>query len=123
MCFLLKKTRNHLPAPTPNKDMKENLKQRKQLHGRAIRAFLVFILAFALGIFAWKWIRHEPKDNGIQRLPQKLREGLTANERIFSGIFDQQQLVPTYPKSEAVKHVRVQWETGIQSALDTGHGN
>jgi DMSO/TMAO reductase YedYZ molybdopterin-dependent catalytic subunit len=96
--------------------MKEQFQTEKVIRTRSIFAFLIFIFSFALGIFAWKWIRHEPKDQGI---PATLRKGLSANERIFSKVFSQQHLVATYPKSEAVKYVRVNGKLGLQSGVDT----
>ncbi|MFL5742228.1 MAG: molybdopterin-dependent oxidoreductase [Flavisolibacter sp.] len=96
--------------------MKEKIFSQKQIVSRTTFSFCFFILAFLGGIFLWKRIRHEPQDQGI---PKTLRKGLSVDERIFSSVFDSARLLPTYPKSEAVKNVRVNGNVGVRSRLDT----
>jgi DMSO/TMAO reductase YedYZ molybdopterin-dependent catalytic subunit len=97
--------------------MKEKIISKRRVVLKTIFAFGFFALAFCTGIFIWKKIRHEPQDRGI---PKTLRMGLTADERIFSGVFSPQKLVRTYPKSEAVKYVRVNGSLGLKDpSFDT----
>ena len=97
--------------------MNEKIVSEKRLRLKSIFAFSFFLIAFGAGIVVWKMIRHEQKEKGI---PKTLRKGLLANENIFSGIFSQKKLVKTYPKSEAVKSVRVNGNLGLKDpAFDT----
>ena len=96
--------------------MKEKIISEKQLRLKTIFAFGFFIVAFGAGIYAWKLLRKEPKDNGVQKT---LRMGLSTNEKIFSSLFNEDKLVKTYPTSEAVKSVRFNGWEGIRSPVDS----
>jgi len=100
--------------------MKERLINEKQLLFKTIFAFSFFILAFTAGYVIWKALRKEPKDAGVQKT---LRKGLASNEKIFSKVFDNKKLVATYPKSQAVRKVRVNGREGLRTALDTAQWN
>lgn len=96
--------------------MKEKIISEKQVRVRRIFAFSFFIVAMCAAVFAWKKLRSEPQDNG---LPKTIRTGLMTDEKIFSGVFDKNKLIKTYPISEAVKNVRVNGDLGLKTALDT----
>ncbi|HWJ30442.1 MAG TPA: molybdopterin-dependent oxidoreductase, partial [Flavisolibacter sp.] len=99
--------------------MKEKIYNEHQYRTKTIFAFCFFILAFVGGIFLWIYIRKEPQNNGI---PATLRNGLNTNEAIFSRLYSSQKLVKTYPKSEAVKNVRVNGNIGLRDKhVDTSN--
>src|SRR5215213_1922444 len=96
--------------------MKEKIISEKKLLFKTIFAFVFFVLAFAVGMYAWKKLRHEDRLDGVQRT---LRKGLSTNEKIFSGLFSEERLVKTYTVSEAVKRVRVNGNDGLRTPLDS----
>jgi len=96
--------------------MKEKIISEKRLLFKTIFAFVFFLCAFAIGVYAWKKLRNEDNLNGVQKT---LRKGLSTNEKIFSGLFSEQRLVKTYPISEAVKRVRVNGNDGLRIPLDS----
>src|SRR5678815_1484227 len=96
--------------------MKEKIISEKRLLFKSFFAFVFFIGAFAIGVYAWKKLRNEEKLGGVQKT---LRKGLSTNEKIFSGLFSEERLVKTYPVSEAVKRVRVNGNDGLRTPLDS----
>jgi DMSO/TMAO reductase YedYZ molybdopterin-dependent catalytic subunit len=96
--------------------MKEKYFTQKQIRAKAIFAFVFFILAMSGGVLAWKLIRKQDQAAGI---PKTLRSGLEKNESVFGSIFSSSKLVKTYPKSEAVKRVRVNGSDGLRTPLDS----
>src|SRR3982751_4291354 len=94
--------------------MKEQTISNRQYKVRSLFAFSFFVLALCAGVFVWIMLRKEPRDTGI---PATLRKGLMIDERIFSGLFSQNKLVKTYPKSEAVKQVRVNGDIGLKDPI------
>lgn len=96
--------------------MREKIISEKKLLLKTIIAFAVFIIAFAICFYLWKKLRHEEKTAGVQKT---LRKGLSTNEEIFSGLFNVDRLVKTYPVSEAVKKVRVNGKDGLRTPLDS----
>jgi len=97
--------------------MKEQYASERRIRSKTIFSFLFFVLAFAAGIYVWKFIRKEPQANGI---PITLRRGLMYNEKLFKSTFDSDKLVKTYPISEAVKNVRVNGNLGLRDThVDT----
>jgi len=97
-------------------DQKEILISKKKLRNKSIVAFILFILAIAAAIFIWKWIHSQPE---IAEAPKPLRKVLALNEKVFSKGISNYHLAKTYPVSEAVKHVRVNGDIGLKTALDS----
>lgn len=91
--------------------MKEKIISEKTLRTKTITAFLLFFLAMLAAFLLWKKLSKEPQDAGIGNT---LRGGLLADERIFSSLFNKNTLVKTYPKSAAVKQVRVNGDYGLR---------
>lgn len=96
--------------------MKEKIISERRLWFKTIFAFVFFIAAFAIGVYAWKKLRHEEKVGGVQKT---LRKGLSTNEKIFRSLFSDERLVKTYPVSEAVARVRVNGKDGLRTPLDS----
>ena len=87
-----------------------------KLRKKTILAFVVFLVFIIAAIFAWKWL-HKQQD--VAGEPQTLRKVLNVNKDVFSTFLKDDHLAPTYPKSAAVKRVRVNGDLGLKSALDT----
>jgi DMSO/TMAO reductase YedYZ molybdopterin-dependent catalytic subunit len=96
--------------------MKEKIVNEKQILFKTIFAFAFFLVAYGIGFYGWKKLRHEDQVDGVQKT---LRKGLSTNEKIFGGIFSTSRLVKTYPVSEAVKNVRVNGWEGLHSPIDS----
>lgn len=96
--------------------MKDKIISEKKIVFKTIFAFVFFLVAVTIGIYAWVKLRHEPKSDGVQ---QTLREGLNANEKIFSSVFSKNKLVKTYPASQADKNVRFNGSDGLKTPLDS----
>ncbi|HEX2607747.1 MAG TPA: molybdopterin-dependent oxidoreductase [Flavisolibacter sp.] len=95
--------------------MKEYYFSSRQVKRRTYGSFLFFIIAMALGVYAWKTLRREPQDKGI---PVTLRKGLLYNESIFASASP--KLIRTYPVSQAAKKVRVNGNLGLRDqTIDT----
>jgi DMSO/TMAO reductase YedYZ molybdopterin-dependent catalytic subunit len=89
-----------------------------KLRKKTIMAFVFFLVFIIAAIFAWKWL-HKQQD--VAGEPQPLRKVLNANKDVFSTFLKDDHLAPTYPKSAAVKRVRVNGDIGLKSALDTAN--
>ncbi|MDQ2721143.1 MAG: molybdopterin-dependent oxidoreductase [Bacteroidota bacterium] len=97
-------------------DSTEILVSAKKLRNKSIVAFIVFFIFIIAAIFTWKWIHKQPQIAGE---PEPLRKVLALNETFFSTFLKDNHLAPTYPRSAAVKHVRVNGDIGLKSAFDT----
>ncbi|HEY5368601.1 MAG TPA: molybdopterin-dependent oxidoreductase [Hanamia sp.] len=93
----------------------EILIDSKKLRNKTILAFTIFVIGIVAAIFIWKWIHLQPN---VEDAPAPLRKVLSANEKVFSKTLNNDHLAKTYPVSEAVKHVRVNGDIGLKSALD-----
>jgi hypothetical protein len=87
---------------------------------KTITSFFFLFLFFAGCIWAWKWVRHQPRDSGITGgVQQPIRNVLNANEKIFRGItYSKNHLTKTYPVSAAVKKVRFNGNLGLGNDFD-----
>lgn len=87
----------------------------KRIRYKTIIAFSIFAVLLVAGWLTFVWIRKQPKDDGT---PKTLRTALSANEKIFSKLFDSGQLIKEYPVSAAVKNVRVNGMEGLRDIVD-----
>jgi len=93
-------------------------KTGKKYSRRSFVSFGVFFLAGGAAYAGWKWLVHQPLDGGIRGgIQQPLRDVLTEDEKIFSGVFDPNKLVKEYPRSEALRQVRVNGSEGLDESL------
>ena len=97
---------------------KEEFISEKQVRKKTIISFSVFIVMIALAILGWKWLHHQPDDDGA---PKPLRKVLSFNERFFGNFFSNDHLAKTYPLSAAVKHVRVNGDEGMSDRFDAAN--
>lgn len=95
--------------------MKEKFYSERKIRIKTVSSFGFFIIAIAAAFFGWKWLRSEPIVDGIQ---SPIRKGLSINESIFSPGSGAIRLAKTYPKSEAVKSVRVNGDVGMGNDFD-----
>src|SRR5689334_18765632 len=91
------------------------LETDKMIRRRTFFSFIAFALAGATGIAGWKWLNRQPKEDGAL---QPLRNTLETNEAILTSAFSEHRLVKTYPKSAAVKNVRVNSLIGTRQIID-----
>lgn len=93
----------------------EQIVTEKQVINKTITAFVFFFLFFTAVLIGWKWLHRQPKDNGALK---PLRTALDANESVFLNILNNNHLTKTYPKSQAVKNVRVNGNIGMNTDFD-----
>lgn len=97
-------------------ELPEKKLSNRQLRTRIIAAFAIFITVAIVAFTAWKWLYHQPKEDGGYK---PLRKTLEANEKVFKPLVKQNNLVKTYPVSKADKNVRFNGPYGLTSPLDT----
>ena len=97
-------------------DQKEIPVSSKTLRYKSIIAFVVFFMALAAAVFAWKWLQRQPDVSGV---PKPLRKGLSLDEKVFSKALSNHHLAKTYPTSAAAKNVRANGLVGLKSGLDS----
>ena len=99
----------------PEQPVPSSLISSRRVAWRSILSFVVFIALAAGGVYAYKWVKHQPKQD---RALKPLRKALSFNEAIFGKVFDSGKLVKEYPVSAAVKNVRVNGYEGIRDTVD-----
>jgi DMSO/TMAO reductase YedYZ molybdopterin-dependent catalytic subunit len=97
------------------------LKRTKEISSSAYKkrmlfSFLIFAVLVTGGIFAWKWLIDQPKDQGALT---PLRKTLEVNERLLTSTFDTSKKAKTYDEKDAVKNVRVNGLIGMEKTIDT----
>ena len=84
---------------------------------KMIFSFFIFAMLITAGIFAWKWLNHQPQD---QQALKPLRKTLEANEKILKHVvFDTSHHAKQYTQKDAVKNVRVNGLIGMEKIIDT----
>jgi DMSO/TMAO reductase YedYZ molybdopterin-dependent catalytic subunit len=90
-------------------------KTAKRYKRKSIIAFVLFFIFIGMGICVWSWLNHQPK---VDDTLKPLRAGLNIDEKIFTGLFNQNKLVKEYPKTDAAKYVRVNGDDGMSAGFD-----
>jgi hypothetical protein len=86
---------------------------------KTVTSFFFLFVFFAACIWAWKWVRRQPSQNGSRSdIQVPLRNVLNTNEIIFSKIFSSDHFTKTYPASAAVKNVRANGNIGMSNDFD-----
>src|SRR5215471_16401128 len=84
---------------------------------RMIFSFASFTVLVVAGIFFWKWLNHQPAEQGALK---PLRKTLEANEKVVkAAVFDTSHLAKQYSEKDAVKNVRVNGLIGMEKTIDT----
>lgn len=96
--------------------MKEIILPEKKIRQKTLLSFLFFFVFLAACIFGWKWLNRQPESAGA---PRPLRAALDMNEKLFSKLVSGDHLSKTFPKSAAVKNVRVNGNIGMSAGFDT----
>lgn len=78
------------------------------------RALLVGGSATVAGLLGWRWIQTQPIDD---RIPGVLRDVHETNERIWSALFREGHLAPTFPAEQA-SVLMVNGRHGIRDEID-----
>src|SRR5258706_4325533 len=98
-------------------------RRTKEINARSYRkkiifSFLSFTVLVIAAIFFWKWLNHQPTEQGALK---PLRKTLEVNETILKKtIFDTNHLSKQYAEKDAVKNVRVNGLIGMEKTIDTG---
>jgi len=82
---------------------------------KTAKAFIIFTLLLASAVVGFQFLITSPTDNQAQ-LP--LRVILDANGKFFHAMFNESSLAPVFPKSAAVKNVRVNGSIGMGDDFD-----
>ncbi|WP_413999818.1 molybdopterin-dependent oxidoreductase [Flavobacterium sp. W1B] len=101
-----------------NSSSKEDLKTTSLIRKKTVISFAVFILAFAFAFVGWRWLMHQPEENGALK---PLRKILDANEKVNAAFFNEKNLAPEYPKSMAAKQARVNGDVGMGDDFDASN--
>lgn len=86
----------------------------KQIRNKTLLSFFIFFLFLAGCFYTWKWLQHQPKEQGALK---PLRKGLYMNETVFSRLFTY-NLARTYSKTDAVSKVRINGSVGLKTAFN-----
>ncbi len=89
---------------------------RKKVRLKTFRAFILFFLFVVLAIAGWNRLIHQPENSGAL---SPLRKVMNANANLFSSVYSNNHLAPEYPKTAAVKDVRVNGDFGVSEGYDT----
>ncbi|MEO8218554.1 MAG: molybdopterin-dependent oxidoreductase [Acidobacteriota bacterium] len=100
------------PEPAGDSDVEQRLRSLSR------RGFIVTAAATAAGVAGWKWLMHQPLEDGVQR---PFRRVLKLNEKLSEGYFRGQRLNPTYALSAAAPVPRVNGHIGLDQNAD--HSN
>ncbi len=95
--------------------LEEKIVDTQKIRNKTLISFLCFFLFLAACIAGWKWLHHQPEDNGT---PQPLRAILNTNEKIFMTLFANNHLAKSFPLQEAVPRVRVNGDAGMTDQFD-----
>jgi DMSO/TMAO reductase YedYZ molybdopterin-dependent catalytic subunit len=93
----------------------EILIPEKKLRRKNLASFLIFILLLITAVLIWKNLHEQPT---VAHTPKPLRNVLNFNGTFFSNFLSDQHLAKTYPISEAVQHVRVNGDIGMNKDFD-----
>ena len=97
------------------KTLEEKILDTESIRKRTLVSFSVFILFIVACIVGWRWLLHQPKDNGAIK---PLRTVLNANEKIFSSIFSNSHTAKTFSTTAAAPRVRVNGDAGMSDGFD-----
>jgi DMSO/TMAO reductase YedYZ molybdopterin-dependent catalytic subunit len=94
---------------------KEEIISGERIRKKTVLSFFFLFLFLAACFFGWKWLHHQPQDNGTLK---PLRTVLNTNEKIFSSLVDDDHLAKTFPVNKAVSKVRVNGNAGMNAGFD-----
>lgn len=86
---------------------------------KSVIAFFFFFLLMGGAYGAWRWLQHQPDDGAFGGgIKEPLRKVLDKNEKVFDKLRSDGHLARTYPKSAAVRSVRVNGDLGMSDDFD-----
>ena len=100
----------------PDKKVKKELSVEQKINRRNFISFTTFAVFVAGTYEGWRWLYKSPNEvAGITANAHKpLRRALNKTELFFKRLFSDNNLVKTYPKEMAAKHVRVNSYIGVE---------
>ena len=93
----------------PENDLPESAIRRQM-----IKSFGWFVLAAAVPVGVYEWIKNSPGAQGVKRPFRKI---LDANAQIARTYFSDTHLVPTFPASSAAKIARTNGTDGLKTPI------
>lgn len=101
------------------KTLEEKVISRKGLLNRRTISFWIFNLVVLGFMYGWVWLHDQPNDGAFGGgIKQPLRTVLDKNEKFFNNWLSDGHLSKTFPKSAAVKKVRVNGDLGMGDDFD-----
>lgn len=94
----------------------EILISEKKLRSKTIISFIAFFVLMIAAVLVWKQLHKQPQVAGT---PKTLRAVLNFDGNFFTNFLSDEHLAKSYPVSEAVKHVRVNGNIGVNNDFDT----
>ncbi len=95
---------------------KEEIISEKEIRKKTIVSFVFFFLMIVMSVISWKWLIHQPDDNGV---PKPLRTVLNTNEKIFSNFFfSNNNLAKSFPATDVVAKIRHNGTDGMSDDFD-----
>jgi DMSO/TMAO reductase YedYZ molybdopterin-dependent catalytic subunit len=96
----------------------EILMSEKRIRNKTFVALIIFVLFIIGCVLAWRWLHHQPTENGALK---PLRTILNVNEKIAMGFFNNDRFTKTFSKGKAVQKVRVNGSAGLENNADTAN--
>ncbi|MEP6674376.1 MAG: molybdopterin-dependent oxidoreductase [Ferruginibacter sp.] len=97
------------------KTLEEKIVDTKTIRRKSVIAFVCFAVFITAAILSWKWLQHQPADNGALK---PLRGVMDANEKIFSSFLSDDHKAKTFAPFRAVPKVRVNGDAGMNANFD-----
>lgn len=94
---------------------KETILTDAQVRNKTLIGLFFLLVFLSLCIVGWRWLQKSPEANGAHK---PLRKILSANESLFTGMFNANRFAKTYPASKAVSKVRVNGNYGMNEDFD-----
>jgi hypothetical protein len=93
----------------------DEVKFKRMVRVRTVRAFTIFFLSIIGTIFIYRWIINQPRED---RTLKPFKRVLDFNSKVFARDYNSVTLAKEFPKNVAVKNVRVNGDAGMKSELD-----
>jgi hypothetical protein len=93
----------------------EKIVSSAYIRRKTLLAFLFFFIFIFACVASWKWLQHQPKEQGALK---PLRAGLNFNESFFTNIFSANHLAKAYPVSAVAPKIRVNGDAGMGDDFD-----
>ena len=94
---------------------KETILTDAQVRNKTLIGLLCLLIFFSICLLGWRWLQKSPEADGAHK---PLRKILSANESLFTSMFNNNRLAKTYPASMVVPKVRVNGNYGMNEDFE-----